>query len=337
GQASKESSASSGSSGQPAAGAADGSATAAAGKIAPTGASTGQGIGSGLAGLGSLGGAVGAGRATNSSPTSAQVALANQRIEVRNGKNQWQPAVISLGMVGAGIAVLLLADAINGVFIGEGTDSQNPTEFNRWSWLFGVDGMLSWWARFDYQFHTGYHGFTLDSAYLRSPTDRGSPIHADLTGHFVGTTLRWGLVRASASYLGAYGSVLKGIAETLRPVGDKDFVASESQVFSGFEYSIGLQVWQGLLSPYFEYRFTALQPMHPVDTLTGKGVLTEGFLHLPSSGTLVIGNTFNFSGLFASKGPLRRSLIVDISAPISRLGVVTSGLRVSVGYTISWF
>jgi hypothetical protein len=288
-------------------------------------------------GIGGVGAAIGSGASTDTKGPNAAAAAAAYKEEVQHGKNTWQPAVISLGAATVGFLSLLLIDLINENQPHVESDSKGPTDLNSWSWLFGVDGPTCWWSRFDFQFQVGYHGFTYDGVYVGigdpSTSGRGKPVHAPIDGHFVGGTARWGLVRASVSYLGAYGAVLDDVmkAELARLPKGSNVIYSESQVYSGLESSIGLQIYQGLLSPYVDYRVTALKPQHAI--LAGNG----GFLYMPVSGTWVVGNTFNFSGVFASSGPLRRSLVLDVSVPLGKGGVVTSGLRIGAGYTVSWF
>jgi hypothetical protein len=78
-----------------------------------------------------------------------------------------------------------------------------------------------------------------------------------------------------------------------------------------------------------------VEPVHPVRIVQSSVI--EGALYLPPANTLVIGNTFNFSSLFATDGPLRRSLVVDISYPLIRHHTLTGEFRITVGLSVTWF
>lgn len=328
------------------------------GASALTTGSTSSGGGSGVAGgagaagaLGVLiGGAAGAEKEKPKRPTDREEYEA-LRTDVLKGKNQWQPAVFSASLVGAGLALYFIVDAINGLLKKANpslTDDRPPTDFGTWPVLFGVDGPLRWWARPEFHFLVGvealnYQGAWLDGA-AQSGGDRGLALTSNLTAHFVGGTLRWGLLRASAFFLGAYGNALDSSrsALALRNPGTGDFTVPEGEAFTGLDWSVGLQLWQGLLSPYVEYRSISLRPVHRLATLRRTSSsydynLQEGVLWLPAGGALVIGNTFNFVGLFATSGPLRRSLVIDVSVALTSPAPISTNVRVGIGYTITWF
>lgn len=310
----------------------------------------GSGLGQGLGGVGSVGGGLAAAALKDDSEIKPKEVVL-LREEVRSGKNYWQPPVTSLALISAGVLTYFALEGLNHLnrHSQRMSDLEQPSSFGPWAWAFGVDGPATWWGRPEFHFLTGYQGFSYKGYYLDSVAlggrDAGIPLETGLGGHFVGLTGRWGLLRGSASYLGAYGDLLAGKDEIVatrlvwNPSGD--FSRTQMHGFSGADWSLGLQLWQGLLSPYAEYRTTSLFPLHRMNALfvsdSSTYQLDEGVVLLPASGAIYVGNTFNFSGLFATTGPLRRSLIVDVSVPLVAFAPVTTTLRVGLGYVATWY
>jgi hypothetical protein len=186
-------------------------------------------------------------------------------------------------------------------------------------------------------------GFVGDRRSTVQPGNPGLLLAGTMTGGRLETVFRTRLFRMSFAYTQLAGDLVDD--DQLAPLRIRD---SRAHGLAVAEAGMGLQAAQGLLSPYLElrarqswltgeYQMAIDEPCASCPDGFERGVAGGRVLDaLNRDGyALVIGNTFNFGGLFGTHGPLVRSLVLDASYALPLTPGADGGTyALSVGFSV---
>ncbi len=168
--------------------------------------------------------------------------------------------------------------------------------------LFGPGGWRG--PAFEWRSTVGYLADTIDD-----PTSGYVGETSGVAAQFV-VRRRW--LRASFTYGSRFGDLL----------GDGTDYGIASAGFGA-----GLQFGQGLLSPYAELRTRVHGRTNSYGNELGDDASQDN--------AVVVGNTFNLSGLWSTSGPLNNSLVIDVSRTLSTGPTYGDSWSVALGWTMT--
>jgi hypothetical protein len=254
--------------------------------------------------------------------------------EICEGEGHWiGPVAVSLHtIIAAGVTVVTNILSWNYT-----TPIPKPTAKSTFKRvIFGRRGMESWWARPQLSFSSGYHRWSYDGFFIDGRRDRGMALSSTLNGARTSATTRYGLFRMTLGYQFVTGNVFDEDAMRERYEVTETLRYTTQQSMDGIHFSMGLQAYEGLLSPYLLYSYMDLTPVHEV--AAGNG--STGSIYLPGVHSIVIGNTFNFAGIFnffTRKSFFHPSFTIDLSYSLAVSNVAYNGLYVGVGWAAALY